>query len=74
MNLKEIEAEALHLPENDRSALVHKLLISLDSSAMGEISADWLRQAQLRAEEVDDGVVQPVSAEDVRRKAQALLR
>ena len=31
-------------------------------------------EAQRRARELDEGIVQPVPAEEVRRKAQALLR
>ena len=39
-----------------------------------EIAEDWLVEAQRRARELDEGIVQPVSADEVRHKAQALLR
>lgn len=74
MTLKQIEDEALHLPEGERAELVQKLLLSLDVPSEGEIAEDWLAEAQHRARELDDGIVQPVSANEVRRKAQALLR
>ncbi len=74
MNLKEIETEVLHLPEDERADLAQKILISLDSPSIDEIAADWLQEAQRRAKELDAGIVQPVPAEEVRRKAQALLR
>ena len=74
MNLSEIENEALHLPQNDRATLAQKLLLSLDESSEDELSRDWLVEARLRAQELDDGVVQPVPADEVRRKARALLR
>ena len=74
MNLKQIENEALHLPEEDRAELAHKLLLSIDSPSESEIASDWLLEAQRRAKELDEGIVQPISAEEVRRKAQALLR
>lgn len=74
MNLQEIEREALHLPEDERAELAQSLLLSLDSPSEQEISEDWLAEAGRRAGELDEGLVQPVSAEDVRRKAKSLLR
>ncbi len=74
MNLREIEDEALHLSEEERAKLAQKLLISLDAPSEDEISEDWLLEAQQRAKELDEGVVQPIPSDEVRRKAQALLR
>ena len=74
MNLKQIELEALHLTEEERAELVQKLLLSLDLPSESEIKSDWLKEAHRRAKDLDDGIVQPISAEEVRRKAQALLR
>lgn len=74
MKLKQIEDEALHLPENERAELAQKLLLSLDTPSENEIAEDWLVEARRRARELEEGTVQPVSAEEVRRKARALLR
>ena len=74
MDLKQIENEVLHLPEDRRAELARKLLISLDSPPEDEIAEDWLREAKRRATELDEGTVRPIPAEEVRRKAQALLR
>lgn len=74
MNFEQIEDKALRLPEEERAKLAQKLLLSLDALSESEIAEDWLAEAQRRAKELDAGVVQPISAEDVRRKAQALLR
>ncbi|MES9856346.1 MAG: addiction module protein [Sedimenticola sp.] len=74
MNLKQIEDEALHLPEDERATLAQKLLLSLDMPKMDEIEADWLIEASRRAKELDEGIVLPIPAEEVRKKAQALLR
>jgi len=74
MKLKEIEEELLHLSEEERAELANKLLLSLDSPSENEIEEDCIAKAQRRARELDEGVVQPVPAEEVRRKAQALLR
>ena len=74
MSLEQIEDQALQLSEEDRAKLPQKLLLSLDVLSEAEIADDWLIEAQRRARELDAGIVQPISAEEVRRKAQALLR
>jgi putative addiction module component (TIGR02574 family) len=74
MNIKQIESEALHLTEEERAKLAQKLLISLDTPTENEIAEDWLLEAKRRAKDLDDGIVQPISASEVRRKAQAMLR
>lgn len=74
MNPKRIEEEALRLPQEERAKLAQKLLLSLETPSEAEIAEDWLIEAQRRARELDEGLVQPISAEEVRRKAQALLR
>jgi len=74
MKLNQIEAEALNLSGEERAELAQKLLLSLDTPSEEEIAEDWVMEAQRRARELDEGVVQPVPAEEVRRKAQALLR
>ncbi|NKC10747.1 MAG: addiction module antitoxin RelB [Gammaproteobacteria bacterium] len=72
MNLKQIEAEALHLSEEERAELAQKLLLSLDVPKDEKIEEDWLVEAHRRAKELDEGIVQPIPAEEVRKKAQAL--
>ena len=74
MKLKQIEDDVLHLSEEERAELAQKLLLSLDSPSEGEITEDWLVEAQRRARELDEGIVQPVPADEVRRRAQTLLR
>ena len=74
MNLKQIEHEALLLSEEKRAELAQKLLLSLDAPSEDEIAEDWIAEVQSRARELDEGAVQPIPAEEVRRKARALLR
>ena len=74
MKLKQIEDDALQLSEEVRAKLVQKLLLSLDLPSEEEVAENWLVEAQRRARELDEGVVQPVPADEVRRKAQTLLR
>ncbi len=74
MSFKQIENTALQLSEGERAKLAQKLLLSLDVLSESDIAEDWLIEAQRRARELDAGIVQPISAEEVRRKALALLR
>ncbi len=73
MKLQQIEQEALQLTEEVRAELAKKLLRSLDSPSEAEIREDWLTEAYNRARDLDEGKVQPVSAEEVRRKANSLV-
>lgn len=74
MNISSIEHEALHLPVADRARLAHKLLLSLESMSESEIEEAWFDEAERRADEIDQGLVQLIPAEKVSRKARELLR
>ena len=74
MSFEQIENTTLQLSEGERAKLAQKLLLSLDVLSESDIAEDWLIEAQRRARELDAGIVQPISAEEVRRKALALLR
>ncbi|MCH8802259.1 MAG: addiction module protein [Chloroflexi bacterium] len=74
MDPQTIEQEALGLPPEDRAKLAQKLLLSLDTLTEEESERTWLIEAERRARELDRGDVQPISADEVRRKARALLR
>ena len=74
MNLKQIEDEALHLSEDERAELAQKLILSPDLPTQEETGEDWLVEARRRAKELDEGIVQPISSEEVRKKVLALLR
>lgn len=69
-----IEREALGLTPARRAKLAHELLESLDALSPEEIDELWLDEAERRLKELDDGHVQLVPAEEVYRKAQALLK
>ena len=74
MNIQAIEQEVLHLPIEDRARLAEKLLSSLDALLEQEIEKLWLVEAQRRAAEIDKGIVQLVSAGEVERRIQAILK
>ena len=69
-----IEREALHLPPSERAKLAHSLLLSLDNMSDAELHDAWLSEAQRRADEIDQGLVELVSAEEVSAKARQLLK
>jgi putative addiction module component (TIGR02574 family) len=74
MDISLIEREALHLPVSARAKLAHKLLLSLDTMSESEVEEAWLDEAERRANEIDQGIVQLISAEEVSRKARNLLK
>jgi len=74
MDPKSIEREALGLAPAHRAKLAHELLESLDMLSATEIDELWLDEAERRLKALDAGQVQLVPAEEVYRKAQALLR
>lgn len=74
MNLQRIENEALHLPKEERAKLIQRLVLSMESHSEEELRSDWLCEAQRRSEELDNGSVQAVSADDVMKKARALIK
>jgi putative addiction module component (TIGR02574 family) len=69
-----IELEALHLPPAERAKLAHSLLLSLENLSDAELQEAWLDEAQSRADEIDEGLVELISAEEVSAKARLLLK
>lgn len=74
MSAKSLQEAALELPPDERAELAQRLLLSLDDVSDEELAETWLSEAKRRAGELDRGEVQPTAAEEVRRKARALLR
>ena len=74
MKGKALQEAALNLPPDERASLARTRLLGFDEPPETELVETWLSEAQRRARELDRGEVQPVSAEEVRRKARALLR
>jgi len=69
-----IENAALHLPDVQRAELAHKLLLSLETQSEAEIAEQWRMAAKQRADELDSGAVETISADAVRATAKTLLR
>jgi len=74
MNIANLEREVLEMPVADRARLVQKVLLSLENLPQDELDALWLDEATRRAADIDSGKVALVSADEVARKARALLK
>jgi putative addiction module component (TIGR02574 family) len=74
MNKEQIEIEALNLSTDQRAELIQNLLLSIDEDSEGEILDEWIKEAKTRAKQLYSGAVQAIPAEEVRKKARALLR
>lgn len=74
MNTETIEDTALHLPLQQRAELAHKLLLSLEEQSEDEIAEAWRVEALRRSAEIDSGLVDTVSSEEVSAAARALLK
>jgi putative addiction module component (TIGR02574 family) len=74
MNATTIEKEALALPVQDRAKLAQRLLASLDNLSEQEAETLWLDAAERRAREIDEGLVQLVTPEELEQRVQARLK
>ena len=74
MKRDKVEQEALSLPPEERARLAQKLLLSLDSQQAQSAEDAWLTEAVNRARDIDSGTVTPIDADEVRKRARALLR
>jgi putative addiction module component (TIGR02574 family) len=74
MRFGTLEKQALALPMRERAKLAQRLLESLDNVSEAEAEQLWLDVAVRRAEEIDRGAVQLVSAEELESRVQALLK
>ena len=66
--LGQIFREASELSERDRATLAGLLIESLDPQDDSEVEAAWEREIERRVAELDDGSVEAVPWEEVRRQ------
>ena len=64
-----LHAEVMRLSPSDRSRLLERLIVSLDSDA--EVEAAWDAVADAREHEVASGAVAPVALEDALARLEA---
>ena len=66
--LKQLEAEALELPSQERAQLARRLLVSLDEELdddPAEVERAWEEEIRRRLHEVEAGTAELVPAEQV---------
>jgi putative addiction module component (TIGR02574 family) len=64
-HVERLAAEALTLPIADRAELAHRLIQSLDEAEQAEAAVAGHAEALRRLDEIDRGVVQPISADEL---------
>ena len=74
MSIKDIELEALALPREDRASLAHRLLLSLEEVSDAEFDRVWAEESAKRAANADAKSGLSIPADEVAKKARALLR
>jgi putative addiction module component (TIGR02574 family) len=74
MDIKEIEAEALSLPSEERASLAHRLLLSLEEVSDPEFERLWVEESLRRVAELDAGRSSTIPADEVAKKARTLMR
>ena len=72
--LEEIEREIRSLSDDERMRLLRDLVADLDGNPDPEVEKAWLEEAQRRFQELQQGVVEAVSAEEVFGSARDRLR
>jgi putative addiction module component (TIGR02574 family) len=73
MGLKEIEAEIRKLELKDRASLAKWIVESLEELSETEIEALWAEEAERRLDEMEQGQMKEVPANEVLRRARAAI-
>ncbi len=74
MDPKQLLAEALQLPREERAALAGELIQSLDSEVDGDAEAAWSAEIRRRIERLDAGLAKTVPWAEARRRILAAAR
>jgi hypothetical protein len=73
MSLKEIEAEIKKLDLKERAELAKWLVEGLDELSEAEVEALWVEEAERRLDELEQGLVTEMPAEEALRRARAAI-
>jgi putative addiction module component (TIGR02574 family) len=65
---EEVLEAALALPEEERAKVAARLQESVSAFATAEIAAAWKKEVARRIQELDEGVVPSIPAEEVHRQ------
>ena len=73
MSIKEIEAEIKNLDLKDRATLAKWIIESLDDLSEAEVETLWAEEAERRLDELEQGLVTEIPADEVLRRARASI-
>lgn len=73
MTIEQLTIELLGLPVQYRALLAEKLIASLDEKVVPDNEALWIKEAERRFKEIQDGTAVCRPAEDVLRDVRAKL-
>jgi len=74
LSLVEIEREASQLTVDERARLVRFLIATLEPADEGDIEAAWEEEALARSNEIKEGRVTPVPADEALARVRNSLR
>ena len=74
MDMEKIAIELLGLPAAQRALLARQLIASLDETAVQEVEAQWVKEAEARYAEVESGEVACRPVDEALRDARAKLK
>lgn len=72
--LSHIQQEIRELSDSEKEALLRQLWEELDGPADPDVDAAWLKEIDRRAQEIDDGTVELIPADEVFAKIEASLK
>lgn len=72
--LHEIENDVRALSPEDKGELFRDLVAGIDGEPEKDIEAAWLQEAQRRYQELHNGSVKPIPADEVIKKTRARLK
>jgi putative addiction module component (TIGR02574 family) len=68
-NAEALMKEAMALPDTERASLIDGLLANLDPEKDADADQAWAMEIERRGAELEQGIVEPVAWEEVRKKA-----
>jgi hypothetical protein len=66
--IAELEREVMQLPDDQRVALIHRVLETSEASDDGDVASLWNDEIVRRIDLLDKGLTQRISASDVFRE------
>jgi len=73
-NVAELEAKIRSLSPEDKTELLRSLIAELDGPADADVEQAWLKEAQRRHREIEEGKVTAIPAEQVFANLRARLK